>query len=285
MSKTPERLLNEDFFREDVPIQLFQDVIKERFELHWHEFYELTYIISGSGVNEVNGHPYPLETGDLFLLTPADFHQITPDPGENLELYNLIFSPLLLSDELFELLFSEAGDFMTSISNPEKDVQIRRIFERIREEKQQRLPGREIALRGEMERLLLEWHRGRNREGNQPSPGLDGKGYKTGVHPGIQKALIFIQHGFRQPLTLEEAATQACLSPTYFSELFRKSIGCTFQQYVLQLRLAFAYKLLRSSQCSVTEVCHASGFNTLTYFERVFRAQYQMSPRHAQKRG
>ncbi|MBP3961847.1 helix-turn-helix transcriptional regulator [Paenibacillus lignilyticus] len=84
---------------------------------------------------------------------------------------------------------------------------------------------------------------------------------------------------------LEEAAAHAHLSATYFSELFRQTLGLTFQQYLQQLRLKFAHNLLRSTMLPVTEVCHVAGFNTLTHFERVYRKQYSKTPRETRKLG
>ncbi|MFC3773402.1 AraC family ligand binding domain-containing protein [Paenibacillus sp. GCM10012303] len=46
----------------------------------------------GTGTNVLNGVSHPLERGSLFLLTPADFHEVYPDPDSVLHIYNVIFS-------------------------------------------------------------------------------------------------------------------------------------------------------------------------------------------------
>ncbi|MBU5348322.1 helix-turn-helix transcriptional regulator [Paenibacillus lautus] len=52
---------------------------------------------------------------------------------------------------------------------------------------------------------------------------------KVTIHPSIRKALLFIQHHFREPLSLASAADDAGLSANYFSECFRRQIGISFR--------------------------------------------------------
>jgi len=99
MKKHPERLTNDVYLQSSLPFRIFHQKLFEPCELHWHEFYELTYIVAGEGVNVVNGISFPLTKGSIFLLTPADFHQISPTP-ESCLLYNVIFTDELLDEEL-----------------------------------------------------------------------------------------------------------------------------------------------------------------------------------------
>jgi AraC-like DNA-binding protein len=90
---------------------------------------------------------------------------------------------------------------------------------------------------------------------------------------------IYIHHHFREPLTLAQAAYQADLSPHYFSECFHAATGVPFQRYLRDLRLRFAHSLMVVSDASITDLCLASGFSSLSNFERAFKAYYGLSPR------
>jgi AraC-like DNA-binding protein len=57
-----------------------------------------------------------------------------------------------------------------------------------------------------------------------------------------------------------------------------------FQSYIQELRLSFAKSLLGSAHISVTEACHAAGFNTLTHFEKAFKRKYGKTPRFFQSK-
>ena len=100
----------------------------------------------------------------------------------------------------------------------------------------------------------------------------------------VNAALTYMHHHFREPLTLQAVARQSGLSPHYFSECFRKTTGIPFQNYLQGLRLRFAGSLMAASNLPVTEVCLASGFNSLPHFERAFKQKFGVTPREWRKR-
>ena len=53
-----------------------ESVVYQSFPLHWHVFYELELVVSGSGVQWINGHAMRLEPGSFYLLSPTDMHRI-----------------------------------------------------------------------------------------------------------------------------------------------------------------------------------------------------------------
>jgi transcriptional regulator GlxA family with amidase domain len=94
----------------------------------------------------------------------------------------------------------------------------------------------------------------------------------------VRAAVLYVDRHFREPLTLAEVAAHAHLSPNYFSERFRHYTGTSFQTYLQECRLRFARSLLASTSLSVSEVCHAAGFNSLSHFGRAFRRRYGAPP-------
>jgi AraC-like DNA-binding protein len=87
-----------------------------------------------------------------------------------------------------------------------------------------------------------------------------------------------LHNHYREPVTLQAAAEQVALSPNYFSECFRSATGVTFQRYLQSLRLRFAKSILSVSALPVTDICYASGFQTLSNFERAFKREFGHSP-------
>ncbi len=96
----------------------------------------------------------------------------------------------------------------------------------------------------------------------------------------IRRGRAFVENQFRNPaLSLTDAARHACLAPAHFSHVFRKTTGTRFTQFVQVRRVAEAKRLLVESPASITEICFACGFNSLTHFNRVFRALEHQSPK------
>ena len=95
----------------------------------------------------------------------------------------------------------------------------------------------------------------------------------------IRRAREFVEREFRNPsLALAEAAQHAGLSPAHFSHVFRQTTGTNFIRFVQARRVTEAKKQLAETQNSITDICYACGFNSLTHFNRVFRGFEQRSP-------
>jgi AraC-like DNA-binding protein len=189
-----------------------------------------------------------------------------------LEIFNVIFSDEVLAGELHEVLFRNLKAYSAVFTGPEffaMEAEFRRLWS---EANESRL-GHELVIEGSLERILIDL--ARKCLVAKSSVEHD---YISCQHKGIQKALIYIHHHFRESLTLRDAAAHAHLSPNYFSECFHRVTGSPFQVYLQGLRLRFAMSLLHVSELSMTDICYASGFKTLSHFERAFKRRFGRPP-------
>ena len=83
-----------------------------------------------------------------------------------------------------------------------------------------------------------------------------------------------------QPLTLDDLARAAALSPNHLLRTFRQAFGQSPHQYLTGLRLARAHDMLTGTDRPVTEVCLAVGFESLGSFSTLFRRRYGLAPSH-----
>ena len=95
----------------------------------------------------------------------------------------------------------------------------------------------------------------------------------------IQQATRFIMIHFAEPLTLLDVAKSVHLSESYFSSMFKKGCGASFREYLNAVRVDEAKRLLDLGQQSVTEVALAVGFESQSYFSKVFRSVTGMTPK------
>jgi len=88
----------------------------------------------------------------------------------------------------------------------------------------------------------------------------------------ISKILSLIHTYFMDPISIQSASEEIGMNPTYFSELFKKTTGKGFCQYVSDVRLAKAKELIREKpHLKVQDIAVACGFSDPNYFSRLFR--------------
>lgn len=105
-------------------------------------------------------------------------------------------------------------------------------------------------------------------------------------HPAIRHAHALVEERFCDPeLRLADAAARTGLSLAHFSHLFHKETGVTFTRYVQSRRIDEAKRRLSTTNQSITEICFACGFNSLTHFNRVFRRGAGASPSQFRRAG
>ncbi|MBJ6362555.1 helix-turn-helix domain-containing protein [Paenibacillus sp. GCM10012307] len=88
----------------------------------------------------------------------------------------------------------------------------------------------------------------------------------------------YIEENAAQPIRLSDIAGHAGLSVSRAVHLFKEHFGMSAMQYVQQLRLAHALELLDHSVMSLEQIAAETGLSSYTYFHRVFREKYGLSP-------
>ncbi|MCS7461370.1 response regulator [Paenibacillus doosanensis] len=94
----------------------------------------------------------------------------------------------------------------------------------------------------------------------------------------VAQAIRRIQQNYRQGITLEETAEQLGITPSYLSRLFKEEHGMTFTEYLTAYRIDRSAQLIRTRACSVKEIYHLVGFNSYSYFIKVFKEHIGETP-------
>lgn len=100
----------------------------------------------------------------------------------------------------------------------------------------------------------------------------------------LRRARDHADRHYAEPLDLEQLAAIAGLSKFHFQRLFKATYGLTPAAYVSERRVERAQDLLRATNLTVTEVCHAVGFSSLGSFSSRFRELVGETPSEFQRR-
>jgi len=100
----------------------------------------------------------------------------------------------------------------------------------------------------------------------------------------LQSVKEYIHHNYTQDLTQKQIAKQFNVTPNYLSAAFKKKFGTTMLNYIHELRLRQAKKMLENPDISIIDISHAVGFADAKYFSRIFRQRENLSPREYRKK-
>jgi YesN/AraC family two-component response regulator len=94
----------------------------------------------------------------------------------------------------------------------------------------------------------------------------------------LKPALEFMQYNYDQPLTLPDIAKAVHLSVSRLAHLFREQMGVTIVDYLTNIRINHAKRMLLTTDNNCTRICYEVGYNNQSYFTRVFRQITGLTP-------
>ena len=95
----------------------------------------------------------------------------------------------------------------------------------------------------------------------------------------VQKVKQYINDHYAEPLKLSDLAELVGMSPVAFSRFFRQRTGRTLSDYIVDIRLGFAARMLVDTSKNISEICYECGFNNLSNFNRTFKMKRNYTPR------
>ncbi|QRR00684.1 helix-turn-helix domain-containing protein [Dyadobacter sandarakinus] len=250
-------------------------------DFHFHNECQLVYVLSGSGTRIIGDSIEQFEEGDLTFVGPnvphvwyskadADYR------GTEAVSVALYINPEAVSESLGALidtqelrLFFKDSERGISICGAKKQ-QITDILQQMPEQKN-------IALLASFTQILnclldpdeLVWL-------NVPNLLSVYKGQAQGR---VHKLMQYIQQNFKDDITLQQAASVAGLQLHSFCRFFKSLTHRTFSDFLNEVRIAFACKLLQQSDLPVTQIALECGYTNISYFNRCFKKVHKMSPK------
>lgn len=250
-------------------------------DFHFHTECQLVYILSGSGTRIIGDSIEHFEEGDLTFVGPNVPHvwYSKPEPGSgghdaiSIALY---INPDVLSEKLEGLIDTkELRQFFTESARGisicgTKKILITDILKKMPEQKN-------ITLLASFTQILnhlldpkeLIWL-------NVPSL----LSAYSGQAPGrVHKLMHYIQQNFKDEITLQQAASVSGLQIHSFCRFFKTLTNRTFSDFLNEVRISFACKLLQQSDLPVTQIALECGYTNISYFNRCFKKINKVAPK------
>lgn len=251
---------------------------------HRHPQLELTWIEQGEGIRYVGDSAEVFGTGDMVLLGPDLAHtwiSAVRQERQPLRAKVIQFEPSVLQapavPEMHEALaplqellsrgvrvtglaharLAAALTHMVDASDLDRVVGLLHILSVLAQQPQDLVPIATATLGGQ----------------------ASAKNTVAARQRRIDRVLEWMRANLAQPIAPHQAAQVAHVTPAAFSRFFRREVGKTFAQYLMQLRCTYACVLLRSTRDPVAEVARHSGFCAVSHFNRQFKQHTGLTPR------
>ena len=95
----------------------------------------------------------------------------------------------------------------------------------------------------------------------------------------MQKVQEYINAHYQEEIRLGQLAAMVGMTDVSFSRFFKLRTGKNLSDYIIDIRLGFASRLLVDSTRSIAEICYECGFNNLSNFNRIFKKKKACSPK------
>ena len=99
------------------------------------------------------------------------------------------------------------------------------------------------------------------------------------ICPKVRRAIAYIEHNYHRRVTLQCVGVQVGFHPNHLCRVFREQLGLSFHEYLLQVRLKKAIRLLVHSDYPIKAVGYWVGFGSPEQFSKVFTRWIRCTPR------
>lgn len=245
------------------------------FPSHIHDAYEIIYIKEGTGKRFIGDSIENYSKNEIFLTGPNLPHHLTNDSpyvkGTIIQFeksfmdYAITYYPQfthirrLLSESKCGVCFPQAAG----------NSELIRIIEEI--------PG-SAGLSQIINILYLLDKMGTHKQKERIAASYFQDASTIITDNRIKKVLSYINYNYTQPIQLADIASVAAMNPAAFCRYFKEKTGKTYLQFIMELRIGYACRLLKNDHTEISRIAEKCGFMTMTHFGNMFKRHTGMTP-------
>jgi len=249
-------------------------------ETHKHLFFELVFIVSGTGVQWINQSKFPYKPNHMFLLTPEDSHSFEVETRT--EFFYLRFNDIYIHSNAIQAENIKRLEYILQNANhepgcilknqPDKGL-VRPIVEAIQRELQHRDIYNKDLIRQLVNTLIVVVARNIARYVPQI---VTEKAYDKALD-----IINYIQRNiyFPEKIRAESVSEHFNISENYLGKYFKRHTNQTLQQYIVNYRTKLIEARLAHSDMRINEIAHELGFTDESHLNKFFRKSKGVNPK------
>ena len=227
------------------------------FPLHWHDFFELEIVVSGTGTQIFNGKEYPIRSGTVIFSTPSDQHEI--HTKTTTEIIVVQFDEHAIEKDSIDT-FITSNEHFFYIDDKNTFELIVKLAEYLKN-----CSSKCVAKIFSTIFTLLE-------------PQKTNIVHSLKPHYTIQQAVVYLHSHFKESPRLKDVASLFYMNQNYFCSLFKEATGKNYKEYLLELKLNYAKQLLNNTDWKVSRIASECGYSSHSLFTSEFKKHTSISP-------
>lgn len=250
---------------------------------HFHREYEIYYLVSGSRYYFIEDRSYFVEAGSLVLVGKEQIHKTSSAGSESHERILAELEESWLDSFFQEFPYCSREQFFCSCRicrlSKEDRLGAESLLNTAAAELRNCRVGSRQMLKACLSQLLVLAFRSRV-DGSELSLPL-GRGQER--RQKVQQVARYLQEHYAEAVTLEQLAKRFYISASYLSRSFKEVTGLTVGEYLTFQRIRQSRRMLEKGEYHVTRIAELVGYDSVTYFERVFKKYTGCAPLHYRK--
>lgn len=249
------------------------------FERHFHNAYELLYVVSGRMEIQIMERQYIVEPHTLVFISKLEEHSVRVLDGNYRRYYLLIppdMLPQLVPEARLRGVFVNRPFDFCHLFPVKAFSYVENVWPQLVREVSKHQPFGELYISSLLAQILILCYR----EHTDRFAVL----YRP-VNPAVYEIRAYLEQHFSEPLSLSELAGQYFLNPCYLSHCFAQAVGCSPKKYIMLNRVAKAKELLLTSKIPIQDISVQCGFNDANNFIRLFKKETGLTPRQYRETG
>ncbi|NLJ31851.1 MAG: AraC family transcriptional regulator [Clostridiales bacterium] len=239
---------------------------------HWHNSFEILYVLNGSLGVDLDNQCYLLRSGDFILIHPRRIHSTTCKYRNETIVLQIPYQLLQGNvPDLENILFSCVSSEVTA-ENMEAANRVRQLLKSLLSIDQKKADGYPLKINSLLFDLLFVLYRHFTIKGNRPQK--ENEKYLA----RLERITSYIRKNYKQDISLTAAAETVGLNPEYFSRFFKKYVGITYIEYLNTVRLEHCYNDIQNTGSSISEIIERNGFRNYRLFMKLFKKNYGCTP-------
>lgn len=265
---------------------------RDLFYCHWHPDIELIYVEEGMIDMRIDKQPYTLCKGDICMINANQIHHGITRDHVNSRVHLVVFSYDVLGQGMDSFVYKKyiaplkRGTLLLPnivTSRESKDGTptwihaCQEIVQQLLDCSDRHFIGRELLIQGYFFQFLSILY-----QHDLFNKGKRGK--KKDLLRREIAILTYFKNHFTEDMSVPVIADLFGFNEDYFYRLFKNITGQTPIHYMHHLRILYAKQLLETTDHSITEISSCVGFDSVSYFSKIFKKLADISPRAYRKR-